>query len=289
MTRIFILSATMLLAGVSALFAQQDPDDPGIQDSLIFVCNPDVIFPENNYQICFLNIYAITDDSIACFSLPIRWDAISGGVYAGPGTQYLPPFHCSDQHYDTIISDQNYIRLFACATGESEECRPLFTDGERALIAVVRLIIPPNPHSQLVVFDTTYDDRLGRVAFTDELGEVDITPGIQRGFLSIGTMAVDDERIVPDAFSLSQNYPNPFNASTAIKFSLPYAEHVRLDIYDLTGRNIKTLIDDNLETGQHSIIWDGVNYAGFSAPSGLYFYTLRTDDGALTRKMSMIK
>jgi predicted acyl esterase len=79
---------------------------------------------------------------------------------------------------------------------------------------------------------------------------------------------------VPSSFELKQNYPNPFNPGTTIKYNLPLSSHVELKVYDITGRLVKTLVNDQQETGSYSIIFDGVNLA-----SGIYFYQITINTG----------
>lgn len=82
--------------------------------------------------------------------------------------------------------------------------------------------------------------------------------------------AVDDDDILPVEFSLAQNYPNPFNASTTIEFSLPEAGDVSIQIFDILGRSIETLISGTHSAGTHSIVWHADNQ-----PSGVYFYRIQ--------------
>jgi photosystem II stability/assembly factor-like uncharacterized protein len=93
---------------------------------------------------------------------------------------------------------------------------------------------------------------------------------------------------IPLSFSLSQNYPNPFNPSTTIKFSIPPSPleraGVRLNIYDILGREITTLVNEQLKPGEYSVTWDASNY-----PSGVYFYKIVSGDYYEAKKMVMIK
>jgi hypothetical protein len=89
---------------------------------------------------------------------------------------------------------------------------------------------------------------------------------------------------VPNEFVLSQNYPNPFNPTTQIDFSCPKRSKVKLEIFDITGRRITTLIDGVIDTGSHSINFDGSNFT-----SGIYVYKLTASNVILTRKMLLIK
>jgi hypothetical protein len=89
---------------------------------------------------------------------------------------------------------------------------------------------------------------------------------------------------VPQAFALLPNYPNPFNAATTIKYELPSASDVKLDIFDIAGRKLQTLISEFQRPGAHSIIWN----AG-EASSGIYFYKIQAGDYSDTRKMILAK
>jgi hypothetical protein len=97
------------------------------------------------------------------------------------------------------------------------------------------------------------------------------------------------QRIVPTSWSLSQNYPNPFNPSTNIRFNLPTSGHVTLEIFNILGQKVKTLVDENLSAGYQQIIWDGTDQSGNKVASGIYFYRLLTKDFSQTKKMVFFK
>ncbi len=97
------------------------------------------------------------------------------------------------------------------------------------------------------------------------------------------------EKSVPVAFNLFQNYPNPFNPVTKIRFSIPvvgqrHAFDLRLVIYDVLGREIAILVNEQFKPGTYEVEFDGSNY-----PSGVYFYKLTTDKFSATKKMVLIK
>ena len=93
----------------------------------------------------------------------------------------------------------------------------------------------------------------------------------------------------PDVLAMSQNVPNPFNPSTRIHFALPVKGAVDLRVYDLRGALIRTLATGELAAGYHDYIWDGRSDAGADNPSGVYFYRLRTENGEITRRMTLVK
>jgi len=107
--------------------------------------------------------------------------------------------------------------------------------------------------------------------------------------LSVGTGSVDTADVVPVVYSLSQNYPNPFNPSTSIEFSLKDAGHATLNIYDISGRLVSTLIDGNMGNGSHKVVWDGMDNSGIQVSAGLYIYSLQTADMTMTKKMVFMK
>jgi photosystem II stability/assembly factor-like uncharacterized protein len=102
------------------------------------------------------------------------------------------------------------------------------------------------------------------------------------------TFVTHNPEITPDKYSLSQNYPNPFNPVTNIRFDIPVGngrDHsVKLVIYDLLGKEITTLVNQQMLPGSYNVDWDASNY-----PSGVYFYTLVTANYTLTKKMVLMK
>ncbi|GAB5407701.1 MAG: hypothetical protein BalsKO_00660 [Balneolaceae bacterium] len=98
------------------------------------------------------------------------------------------------------------------------------------------------------------------------------------------TTTTETNELLPSNFSLYQNYPNPFNPETTIQFSLPVSSKVQLTVYNVLGHEIVRLVDGNRSAGNHNIRLNASNLS-----SGLYYYTLKTDLGVLTRKMTLIK
>jgi len=95
---------------------------------------------------------------------------------------------------------------------------------------------------------------------------------------------------IPHQFALSQNYPNPFNPSTTIQFDLPATSSVTLEIFDLLGVRIRTLVGgQRMSPGRHSEVWDGLTDNGLTVSSGTYVYRLRAEDRTSSRTMSLLK
>jgi hypothetical protein len=89
---------------------------------------------------------------------------------------------------------------------------------------------------------------------------------------------------LPSTFTLSQNYPNPFNPTTTISYNLPQAAEVKLEIFNILGQCVQTLVDERQSAGEHSVLWTS---SGFS--SGIYLYRLQTAEATVTRKMVLLK
>ncbi len=94
---------------------------------------------------------------------------------------------------------------------------------------------------------------------------------------------------IPNQFELSQNYPNPFNPTTTIKYQLAQNSKVTLEIYDMLGQRIKTLVNDVQDAGYYSVSWDGSNNFGQQVSSGIYIYRLQAGSFVKTLKMNLLK
>jgi hypothetical protein len=95
--------------------------------------------------------------------------------------------------------------------------------------------------------------------------------------------------ILPETYALFQNYPNPFNSGTEIRFGIPATQRATLSVYDVLGREVRRLVDEELSGGAKSIRWDGRNASGQPLPSGIYFYRLTTDHFAESKRMVLLK
>jgi hypothetical protein len=94
---------------------------------------------------------------------------------------------------------------------------------------------------------------------------------------------------IPTSFGLDQNYPNPFNPTTTINFALPKAANVSLKVYDVLGREVRTLVNARLNAGYQQVVWDGKNAFGTQVASGMYLYRITAGDFVSTKKMMMLK
>jgi len=106
-------------------------------------------------------------------------------------------------------------------------------------------------------------------------------------------VGVDDD-LIPYSFALSQNYPNPFNPSTTIHYTLPAASNVTLNIYNILGQKVRTLVNEQQIVGEHVVRWDGTNDAKRSVATGVYFYRIEIkasdrSEYTMVKKMLLLK
>ena len=94
---------------------------------------------------------------------------------------------------------------------------------------------------------------------------------------------------LPKSFDLQQNYPNPFNPTTTISYSLDKTAKVRLDIYNINGKLVKTLVNGQQVEGHHKVTWDSMDNNGSRVSSGIYFYSLVVNSQKTVKKMTLIK
>jgi len=283
MKRVSLLMILLLGLSVNG-FAQQDPHDPGIQDSIIV----DDVYVDTTAAFAIVPVYGVIDDSIGFYNVPLRWHAPLGGVIPG-ATIYYSPISNWDMHYDSSLTSGSYLRQLGIYDLGGQNNTPLITSGQRVMLWRLRFIISPNAQPQEIVIDTTWDPRNLSLSLGLIDGNTAITPAFKRGGLHIQSNAAGGSDIKPIEFSLRPNYPNPFNPSTVIDFSIPQGSDVRLIVYNVLGQAVKTLFDGYKEPGNYSVIWDGTNDLNAPQTSGTYFYRLLTDNHDESRRMTLLR
>ena len=98
------------------------------------------------------------------------------------------------------------------------------------------------------------------------------------------SIEVIESEIIPNEYSLTQNYPNPFNPSTTLKYEIPKESYITLKVYDILGREVATLVNEQQKAGYYEVEWDAVNNS-----SGIYFYRIQAGEFVGTKKMMLVK
>lgn len=138
---------------------------------------------------------------------------------------------------------------------------------------------------------TFYIDKMVNIGIVYEYrikGVSDLSESDYSNEVSISTTGIKNES-VPYAYELMQNYPNPFNPQTIITYQLPSISKVRIIVFDMLGREVKTLVDDEKPAGKYQIIWNATDNYGKKVTSGVYIYSLKTNGYSQTRKMILMK
>jgi hypothetical protein len=168
-------------------------------------------------------------------------------------------------------------------------------DAARSLTPSIRLF---GPDGKLLGSDVASEFALISNVLLSTAGEYVIIAAdnlgdeVGRYFLVLlrsATDASDNGNSMPADFLVEQNRPNPFNPRTTIEFSLPHSARVTIDIYNLLGETIRTLVSQTMPAGDHSVVWDGRADSGGEVSSGIYFYRLRADDFSTTKKMLLLR
>jgi hypothetical protein len=154
--------------------------------------------------------------------------------------------------------------------------------------------IAPNAPAQVIKIDSVLHQEIisgitiwTRVEASDPQGATTLLPGFQAGNIVVAVPTDVNETKgdgLPTEFALTQNYPNPFNPSTVIDYALPTAGDVKLEVFNLLGQRVVTLVDQYQSAGNYSATFEANDQ-----PSGVYFYRLEYSGGSLTRKMILIK
>ncbi len=247
----------------------------------------DIITSEGGVQGYGEKIASVRLD-IMNLNLPdLRWDAVNTAVVNPQNQSAVSTFSGSyngtlpvDLAGFTAATNGNSVKLsWSTNTEENNagfEIQRKFMEGEWKKVGY----IDGNGNSTTVSNYSYSDNHLAAGRYSYRLRQIDYN-GNYEFFELTGEVEIG----IPKDFALNQNYPNPFNPSTVISFDLPYDSKVSLSIYDMRGRRVSVLIDNQ----QKQANYYSVPLNASSLSSGVYFYELRTDKESLTKKMTLVK
>lgn len=135
---------------------------------------------------------------------------------------------------------------------------------------------------------TTAAQTATREFLTDYLAEAQAAAA-QDEALAKKSAPSEDTPALPTTVVLRPNYPNPFNPTTTIVYAVPTAQHVHIEVFDMQGHLVQTLLNKQVPAGYHTVDWNGTNQTGTSVASGLYLYRLRTSSAIRVKKMMLIR
>jgi hypothetical protein len=177
------------------------------------------------------------------------------------------------------------------------------TDGGSSWSSLVRMESLPPPSGrnawneypfEMTSFEYTFTSEMQLRLTAEDTGTVGVVDCAMDDFilttLFSGPATVSGPASAgPVSFVLHPSQPNPFNPSTQIRYELPRSDRVKLSIFDVSGREVRVLVDERKEAGSHAASWDGTDAGGRALSSGVYFYRLETGSFIQTRRMTLLK
>lgn len=252
------------------------PDDPGVQAAM------SANRPGNGLGNAYPHIAEGPDGELVCIWQQWEKDPGSGGVVllnatTGGGTGTFQVFATDIWGAWSKDGGQTWSDPVYLAGNPSESdvypniTRNVIRNGDSLYLDILYMH-DTNPNVSFTNF-TNFTDASEVIWYYERVALYAPLTGIEDGIAT-----------VVDKFSLSQNYPNPFNPTTTIEYSLQKTADVTLDVFNVTGQKVATLVQGRKAAGQYNVSFDAANFA-----SGIYFYTLKAADVTITKKMVLMK
>jgi hypothetical protein len=206
-------------------------------------------------------------------------DGVASGVHSPSISNSDPLFIAANRVHDAaFIGYMDEVRLWSVARSEEEireNMNSLLAGDEAGLVGYWRFDGDANDLSPLANHGTLNGGATFEVSDAPIGGSILYKPSSDPPALEIGR---------PATYALHQNYPNPFNPATTVRFDVPGPSIVLLEVYNMLGEKVATLVDRETAAGSHTVVWDASNM-----PSGLYLYRLKTGTFVATRRMVLVK
>jgi len=271
----YLFTLLVMLALSAGVSAQEDPNDPNGPDSII---------------IAFTTLPEVGGSSLVSFSAYFRVDETINAANGNYGWDFTGLVIDSAYWTPTAESIFNFIKLlFANDDIDSTNSKrqfqvtcARFSSGGMSTSQVVANFYGHVTHwaeGDTIKIST----RPGKRTFIQASTLVEFAP-IWGGDAVLADVNPIGDGNLPAKYDLAQNYPNPFNPITKIIFDLPEAAKTTLDVFNVLGQKVATLVDAELAADRYEVEWDGTNVA-----SGIYFYRLTTDRFLMTKKMMLLK
>jgi hypothetical protein len=254
--------------------------DPGIPDTCI-IQRIEKVLP--NTQVV-VDVYVFNDEHLGGITIPL--------VY--PDTNSTLDVRCDSVSFvgtrsasATLTTDSNSIanskhRLAVYAVWFVGDLAP----GSGSVAKIYFSTGPTWDSTLSIPVDSQFFPPTSELAFVDPTGLITFIPVFHKGALDVKEVNTPTK---PTVFSLAQNFPNPFNPKTMIRFALPKDSWVKLEVYNILGQKVKTLVDEKLAAGVKEVEWDGKDGKGLEVASGIYFYKIKADNFSDVKKMVMLK
>lgn len=235
-----------------------------------------------------VDVRLFNDGNVGGFTIPLSFDTTVSldlkcdSIHWSLRFWTDPPYaYAGDGGSDYIDSTNNKLNIWAVWGTDT-------LPAGNGAIATVYFSTGPgwNETDKVYLNPTSYEVNPGIVLSSLDGYELDFE--FLGGVTGIRELEEPGEAI-PEVFNLSQNYPNPFNPQTIIRFTLPSDTRVKIEIFNILGQKVKTLLDQHLSAGAKEVSWDGKNSRGVEVGSGIYFYRIATKEFTDVRRMVLLK
>jgi len=237
-------------------------------------------------QTVVVNVYAFNSEDISRMKLALTYSS-DNLIYNS--TNFVGTRGASAA--SKIVSPQESLRQLLIDLIYSSES-PL-PPGEGPMATILFDIAPSTPDGIITIDSASYlNAQPLEITLTDEYGGLTFTPRFTAGHVEVkAATAVGDgsDNLIPENYALMQNVPNPFNPATVIQFDLPQASDVRLEVFNIIGQKVKTLVNGQLPAGHHKITFEGRGDNEQVLSSGVYFYRISAGDFRQSKKMTLVK
>jgi hypothetical protein len=174
----------------------------------------------------------------------------------------------ADSGFAMVVNDENNVRMYK---------------------QVAKQVLPPLMAGAPLRIGRSHFDTNDNWYVSPYRGKIDNVQVFNYAARGITSVESEATAATPMKYALDQNYPNPFNPSTEIQFVVPKFGHVTLEVFDLLGRKVRTLVNDERHAGSHRVTWNAKTEYGTPVASGMYIYRLTTSDVSLSKKMMLVR
>ncbi|MCI0329676.1 MAG: T9SS type A sorting domain-containing protein [candidate division Zixibacteria bacterium] len=283
-----VLVAFLVPAFVFAAMAPGSRPDPGNPDKVYF---GEPSFPADNKVVVAINVK--NDEPVTALDIPLKYGNPDEGVILEKVDFEFPDNRVGNFQFKfSKINDKAktvLIGLVSSAMSLEEDMQPgsgpvaylhfTVTD-DRMTEFTLDLDNSKAPSHTLTLIENRVVGENGRDV-------IDFKPGFTPTPIKLDRAG--SGATLPKEYSLRGNYPNPFNAKTVISFALPKESRVSLDIYNILGQKVKTLVNGMMPAGYQKIEWDGTDHNGLGVSSGVYLYKLKADEFSRVNRMTLLK
>ncbi len=242
-------------------------------------------------QIFDVPVYLFADEGISAFSLGLKWNSPANIRYHSAVLN--PAWQTGDYTFSTQIDrSDTAIGLVGLGAYTFDPAFPIPASNDPQVIFTVKFQTKNGAVPALITIDSSFFPPAGPWLLVPATGQTGdgICPEYVHSTVDIRLPVQEfDGPVLPKTYSIDQNNPNPFNPTTSINFALPTAAKTRIDVFNILGQKVKTLVDEYLTAGNKRVEWDGTDDRGNAVASGIYLYKMTANDFTETKKMMLMK